>query len=187
MIMKKLITNILMLIMLTACEEPVSSPPLTIAWEDLIPKDFSPEALILKYQIDTYEVDDPRRMVLIQAMEEEWISAPPNEKLDGKKVTLTGCIVPLEIEPSEAYLIVNEFLLVPFIGACIHVPPPPANQLVYVKMEAPITMPNEDEAFSVTGIIKTESTDSELAEAGYTMKGLSFEEFNSELFNPNIE
>jgi len=50
--------------------------------------------------------------------------------LDGKRVRLPGFIVPLDdLEDT-----VKEFLLVPYYGACVHVPPPPPNQLVYAQM-----------------------------------------------------
>lgn len=183
--MKKFFICIAMLTLLTACEEQVDSPPLEITWDDLILEGFTPEALISKYQLDTYEAGDPRRILLIQAMEEEWNTAPVNEELDDKKVTLTGFIVPLEIESNLDSTNITEFLLVPFLGACIHVPPPPANQLVYVRMLSPIEMPSDDEAFSVTGILETETTESELAEAGYRMKGLSLTKYDIEMANLN--
>ncbi len=49
--------------------------------------------------------------------------------LDGRKVRVPGYVLPLEIAQAK----VREFLLVPYVGACIHTPPPPANQMVYVK------------------------------------------------------
>jgi hypothetical protein len=52
------------------------------------------------------------------------------QKLDGKTVSIPGFMVPLEDDLNQ----VTEFLLVPYAGACIHVPPPPPNQMVYVKM-----------------------------------------------------
>ena len=51
--------------------------------------------------------------------------------LVGKPVKIPGFTVPLEDFASAA----TEFLLVPFVGACVHTPPPPPNQLVYVKMD----------------------------------------------------
>lgn len=58
--------------------------------------------------------------------------APPNlEALNGKTVKIPGFMVPLEDNQKD----VLEFLLVPNAQACIHVPPPPANQMVYVKMK----------------------------------------------------
>jgi hypothetical protein len=54
----------------------------------------------------------------------------PARALNGKKVSIPGFMVPLEDEADQ----VTEFILVPFSGACIHVPPPPPNQMVYVKL-----------------------------------------------------
>ncbi len=53
------------------------------------------------------------------------------QKVDGKRVKVPGFMVPLEDEDEMAI----EFLLVPYVGACIHTPPPPPNQIVYVKMD----------------------------------------------------
>ncbi len=53
----------------------------------------------------------------------------PNTDLIGQSVRLPGYLLPLETEGEK----VVEFLLVPTVGACIHVPPPPANQIVHVE------------------------------------------------------
>jgi hypothetical protein len=52
------------------------------------------------------------------------------EDLHGRLVRMPGYLLPLEVIDAK----VTEFLLVPYIGACIHVPPPPPNQIVYVKI-----------------------------------------------------
>jgi len=49
--------------------------------------------------------------------------------VNGRKVRIPGYVLPLELADAK----VREFLLVPYVGACIHTPPPPANQMVYVK------------------------------------------------------
>ena len=51
------------------------------------------------------------------------------DALDGQDVEIPGYALPLEYSGTE----ISEFLLVPYVGACIHVPPPPANQIVYVR------------------------------------------------------
>ena len=56
--------------------------------------------------------------------------ASPARALDRKTVAIPGFMVPLEDDADQ----VTEFLLVPFSGACIHVPPPPPNQMVFVKL-----------------------------------------------------
>lgn len=53
------------------------------------------------------------------------------KKLDGQVVRMPGFVVPLEDYVESA----SEFLLVPYYGACVHVPPPPPNQMVYVEMQ----------------------------------------------------
>lgn len=55
----------------------------------------------------------------------------PNLDLLGENVRLPGYLLPLDIVDQKAV----EFLLVPTVGACIHTPPPPANQMVYVRYE----------------------------------------------------
>jgi hypothetical protein len=53
------------------------------------------------------------------------------ESLNGQQVHMPGYVLPLEYHGTQ----IAEFLLVPWVGACIHTPPPPPNQIVYVKME----------------------------------------------------
>ena len=52
-----------------------------------------------------------------------------NETLNEQQVRLAGYVLPLEMDG----LKITEFLLVPYVGACIHEPVPPANQIVLVK------------------------------------------------------
>lgn len=85
--------------------------------------------------------------------------------LNGQRVQLGGYIVPLDFEATT----IKEFLLVPFVGACIHVPPPPANQIVYVKSEAGIEISGSFDPVTVTGTMKTETAFTGLADAGYTL------------------
>lgn len=58
------------------------------------------------------------------------------QALDGKVVQIAAFIVPLEDDMQES----DEFLLVPYFGACVHTPPPPPNQMVYVKMRGDKTV-----------------------------------------------
>jgi hypothetical protein len=58
-------------------------------------------------------------------------SSSPARALDNKLVSIPGFMVPLEDDADQ----VTEFILVPFAGACIHVPPPPPNQMIYVKLQ----------------------------------------------------
>ena len=71
-----------------------------------------------------------------------------NKALDGSNVKLPGFIVPLEVSKEGK---VTEFFLVPYVGACIHVPPPPPNQIIYVRDEKGLALESIWEAYWVTG------------------------------------
>jgi hypothetical protein len=86
-------------------------------------------------------------------------------ELNGKRVKIGGYVVPLDFESTT----VKEFLLVPFVGACIHVPPPPANQIVYVKTEKGFEIGDTFDPVTVTGTIKTETAFTGIADAGYSI------------------
>ena len=86
-----------------------------------------------------------------------------NKKLDGKTVKIPGYIVPLD----HIGFGVVEFMLVPFIGACIHVPPPPPNQLIYVTTEKPWDAMTLWEPIWVTGTIIVKAQTNIWAETGY--------------------
>jgi len=92
-------------------------------------------------------------------------------ELNGKHVRIGGYVVPLDFESTT----VKEFLLVPFVGACIHVPPPPANQIVYVKTAKGFEIANTFDPVWVTGTIKTETAFTGLADAGYSLDAESVE------------
>ena len=138
--------------------------PVQLEWDDLIPEDWRPTDLLEQYNAGELSDDDPRAQELMEKLRVLWDQAPVVPDLDGRRVKLPGFVVPLELDAES----VREFLLVPYYGACIHVPPPPANQTVYV-----LTAEGDEyrgELFDtvwVTGTLKVERLSSELAEAGY--------------------
>jgi hypothetical protein len=88
------------------------------------------------------------------------------DDLDGREVTMVGYVVPLRFEGDK----MMEFMLAPYMGACIHVPPPPANQLVYVNSKEGL----DEEAFfgtvTVTGKIRVSRMSNDLADSGYAIE-----------------
>lgn len=86
---------------------------------------------------------------------------------NGQMVALPGFVVPLEYSGSG----VTAFILVPFVGACVHVPPPPANQLVFVTTSTPYESAGLFEPVTVTGRFGTASTTTHLADIAYVMNG----------------
>jgi hypothetical protein len=91
------------------------------------------------------------------------------KKLNGKVVKIPGFVVPLEDYEEEA----AEFLLVPYFGACVHTPPPPPNQLVYVKMANKKKMKvGLWDAVWMYGTLKVEYVESVYGPASFTLEGL---------------
>ena len=89
----------------------------------------------------------------------------------GAFIRMPGFVIPLELDARG----VKEFLLVPYVGACVHVPPPPANQLVYV--EAREAWPYADLwlAVWVTGTLRTQLQSTNLGEIGYALDATEVE------------
>ena len=92
---------------------------------------------------------------------------PVVKELDGVQVKLPGYIVPLDMGEDGR---VTEFLLVPYFGACIHVPPPPSNQIVHATSELGVKVDELYQPFWIEGPLKVEHATSELADAGYRME-----------------
>jgi hypothetical protein len=135
-----------------------------LQWDDLIPADWQPQKILEDFDAENLTDDDPRAQAMLDKLQELWRLAPVVPELDGKTVSLPGFVVPTEATEDRVF----EFLLVPYMGACIHVPPPPANQTVYV-----VTNPGREyrgalfDPVTVTGQLRVKATDNELGAAGY--------------------
>ena len=138
-----------------------------IHWEDLIPKGWDPMAAFKGLNMSRLKDSDPRAIEALEKMKSVWAEAPVEPSLDGKKVKLAGFVVPLE-RKGDAVL---ELLLVPYFGACIHTPPPPANQIVHVILKKPAEGMKMMDAFWVSGSLSLQRGDSSLGIYGYRMTG----------------
>lgn len=77
-----------------------------------------------------------------------------DQSLDGLSVRMPGYVLPLETEGTA----LREFLLVPFVGACIHVPPPPANQMVHITVDQPYHSDELYEPVWVEGVLSIDKS-----------------------------
>ena len=82
-----------------------------------------------------------------------------NAELEGKLIRMPGYVLPLEYEGKK----VNEFLLVPYVGACIHTPPPPPNQIIHVKLERGFESEGMFEPVWVNGVLEAEQSNPNLS------------------------
>ena len=136
-----------------------------LSWDDLIPDSWNPEKELEGLDLDNLDDGDPRAQQALEKIRAVWDSAPAEKSLEGAKVKLAGFVVPLEYKGDE----IREFLLVPYFGACIHVPPPPSNQIVHVKSEVGVKLDELYQPYWIEGAMQVKPSSSELADAGYQM------------------
>ncbi|NLY26302.1 MAG: DUF3299 domain-containing protein [Alcaligenaceae bacterium] len=137
-----------------------------ISWEDLVPADWDPSASFkdLEDLMDLPDTD-PRVLTLYERMRQVWDQAPVVKTLDQNNVRLPGFVVTLEKDTRG----VSEFLLVPYFGACIHTPPPPANQIIHVKSPRPVADLETMDTVWIQGQLKIERGNSDMGISGYSL------------------
>lgn len=135
-----------------------------LEWSDLVPEGQAALPPMLQGVVDHEQST---------LMSEQPVSTGIRTDWNGQTVRLPGFIVPIDYAGTG----VTAFILVPFVGACVHVPPPPANQLVFVTTEKPYESSGLFEAVNVTGMFGTASTKTQLADVGYALSADRIEPF----------
>ncbi len=135
------------------------------SWEELMPPGWDPMKDLRGGNTGLVPEGSAKERDLMRQMREIWDNAPTNPKLDGTSVRLPGYVVPLEEVKGE----LKEFLLVPYFGACIHSPPPPANQIVHVRANTPLKGWRSMDAVWVNGTLKAARSDSAMGASGYSI------------------
>jgi hypothetical protein len=147
----------------TASAGSVKGGVMEIDWEALLPKDYKaplgstggPPAPIHDYLGEGAPAA------------QQIIDFTVNKDLSGVIVKLPGFIVPLDVGKDG---VVTEFFLVPYFGACIHVPPPPPNQIVYVRAAKGIALDSIYEAYWITGKMSIQSKNTRLGASAYQLE-----------------
>jgi len=133
-------------------------------WEELVPPGWDPMAGIKKpATLGMMSDADPRVLDMMRNLREIWDNAPTRPELDGKPFRLSGYVVPLDQMKGE----VREFLLVPYFGACIHTPPPPANQIVHVFASRGGKGLRTMDVVTVQGTLQAKRGDTVMGASGY--------------------
>ncbi|MGN8345989.1 DUF3299 domain-containing protein [Pseudomonas sp. SMV71] len=144
-----------------------AAEPRDLAWSEMIPPDAPPEVPNMTPLHDLSKMSDALAAESAPAARQEMPNAPVVKALDGQQIRLPGYIVPLEVSEEGR---TTDFLLVPYFGACIHVPPPPSNQIVHVKSEVGVKLDELYQPYWVEGPMQVKPSTSELADAGYQME-----------------
>lgn len=128
-----------------------------ISWDDLIPPGVPYSQIIGEGELD--EINDTWNPVY------DANGTKLNEALNGAFIKMPGFIIPFNISAKG----VTEFMLVPYVGACIHTPPPPANQLVMVETKKPWPGDQLWDPVWVTGTMRTQLQSTNLGQTGYSI------------------
>ena len=150
----------------------------TLYWEDLIPDDFvqpeNPFATMTQEEVDKLLDGSDESNARLNQLQEEFNYAPVVDELDGKRVKIPAYVTPLEFDGQTR---MSEFLLVPYVGACLHTPPPPANQVVHANSDEVVEFKNIYDPIWAIGTIRAETVQSDLAESGYRLELESVEPY----------
>jgi len=146
----------------------------SVEWEELVPPGFSSDEIYEKYKDRLLDLKpgSPKVDELYDEMNDEYNRGSVNAALDSEDIQLAGFVAPLTYDGDT----ITEFLLVPYFGACIHVPPPPTNQTVIVTLAdgEGLTLDESWGAVWVAGTMTAASTDTGLATAGYSISDAEF-------------
>ncbi len=160
----------------------------TIEWTDLLPQSdidalMNPPSYITEIEDGSIEdqISNQLQNTITDASNDEYqqalVSTRIIPEMHDQPVRIPGFIVPLEFDDDQT---ITEFFLVPFFGACIHMPPPPPNQIIYVTYPEGFKLDVLYDPFWISGILKTSLITNNLATAAYSMQMQSFEGYTEE-------
>ena len=129
--------------------------PTMLNWPELMPDNYFPEPQLFVFEFGA------KSDLMAKALK----TTPVVDDLGGQEISLAGYVVPLAGDENA----ITEFLFVPNFGACIHVPPPPANQMIYVVPKYPLPYDESWDPIVVNGTLQAEGATSEYGAAGYVM------------------
>jgi len=157
-------------------------------WDELMPSDWDPMKPLKGLNLSKMKDSDPRAMEALEQVRAAWNDSPIVPSLNGIRGEIPGFVVPLDTNYERA----REFLLVPYFGACIHVPPPPSNQVIHVLISKKLTK-NQKKILrdamstygpiSLSGTLETVSHNTAMGFASYRIKVDIIEAYQQPLKN----
>ncbi|WP_111493988.1 DUF3299 domain-containing protein [Marinobacter bohaiensis] len=153
----------LVVALLLAVGQPVSAEEAwpEVDWLDLMPA----EDLALLENLPEIEHQGNGPVTL----PDEIMTGRTVPEYDHRRVRIPGFVVPLKVDNDQR---IYEFFLVPYYGACIHVPPPPPNQIIHVTYEEGFQVQALYDPFWVKGVLRIEETETEVGDSSYAMDAL---------------
>ncbi len=163
----------LSLLLLAACQRPVDTGVTAL------PQDAPAAAAAVEQELDWLQMLPPDELAALERGDGPQVQHSGNRRMAQfgtfrtvdavlqRPVRLPGYVVPLGTAADGR---LSEFLFVPYYGACIHVPPPPPNQIVHVRLPEPIAMPDMYAPYFLAGHLQAERVDDDLGGSAYSMR-----------------
>jgi len=159
----------------------------TVEWLDLMPKNnldalLNPPDYVSQMEEGAFEdeiLTELRNMPkeISDPYQQALVSTEVIKEMDGQRIRIPGFVVPLEFGENKK---VTQFFLVPYFGACIHVPPPPPNQIIFVTSKKGLAIRELYDPLWISGIITTSRIENDVALAAYKMEMEFFEIYEEE-------
>lgn len=146
------------LLLLCLCPFPLAyaeEAPRELDWLELMPQD-EVDAMSEAPAVDHNGMFKPQQQGSSRTIPE----------LDQQHIKIAGYIVPVEVSADNQ---MSEFFIVPYFGACIHVPPPPPNQIILARLAKPIPVTEIYDAYWIEGTLHVEAIQNDIAAAAYTL------------------
>ena len=159
----------------------------TMEWIELMPEDdlealLNPPEYIAEVEDGSSEdqISSQLQSSIAAASDDRYqqalVSTSVVEALNGQAVRIPGFIVPLEFDDDQT---ITQFFLVPYFGACLHMPPPPPNQIILVNFPEGMQLEALYTPFWISGELKTAITENSVATSAYSLDMKSFEPYES--------
>ena len=157
----------------------------TAVWTDLMPKDdldalLNPPDYLSEIADGSLEdqISSQVKNTLVTSNNDRYQQALVSTKvipaLDGEPIRIPGFVVPVEFNDDQ---LVTQFFLVPFFGACLHMPPPPPNQIIFVRYPEGLKLDSLFDPFWISGIIYTSIVEMDIAKASYSLNLHYYEKY----------
>ena len=159
--------------LLTRFAETEKTP---ISWSDLLPQD---EREALEDYKEPSEEEFIRQITeAMQAATDRSYRPPPSvnivEELVGRAISIPGFIVPIDINEDKT---IRSYFLVPYYGACIHYPPPPPNQMIFVELIDGFSELDIRQPYTIEGFLGNELFEDPLGTSAYVLDAVRIEKF----------
>jgi hypothetical protein len=157
----------------------------TIEWTDLMPEEdlnalLNPPRYITEAKEGSFEdqISSGLKSAMASEIDDAYQRALVSEsvvlKYDRQAIRLAGFVVPLEFNDEN---VISEFFLVPFFGACVHVPAPPPNQIIFVKHSTGFKLDVLYNPIWVSGVLSVSVVENDIATSAYSLNMTAFEPY----------